>query len=371
MNSIDNAREWFLKRVLLPKIFVINNPGFITGRYFELMGLGHFSRHIFLPEALIVDLENRIIKKMGGAGRKMLYGAAKVSTWRFCRVMGIPPFAPNKVSSDSKLLFTFLETMYAKSLKVTVDENNKLMTMIGDDVAVCGENGEGYFVPVGALAGLWSYGYQDKSLEAVQTKCQGRKDKNCKFLAGPKTSLKNNAVAFGDFSEFKKGNNYEFFNKVTNLGKPSLEDMVNKYFFKYRGGVLEIWGERFFPFEIGYLYMLESEIRKNNCEDILFDASYSFHKRLIDKGTDKDALSFMVSFLKAIGWGKLTALKGKKSKVIVEHFPWTSIYGKSESFPIFAGAVSAFLSKEQGRELRLSISEKSLVDHLVVTFEEL
>jgi len=369
MPSVDTVKEWFLKKVLLPRAFVINTPGFITGRYFERMGFGHFSRHVFLPEDILSDLESSLIERLGEHGKKILYSSAKICTWRFCKMMGIPPFNQKNLKNDAKLLFTFLGTMYAKSLKIAVDEENEAVNLIVDDIAVAGKRAKGYFVPIGTLAGLWSYGFQKKEIEAVSIGCNEKNNKKCKFKAGVPRKLTGEIITFDSFHEFEKGQGYDIMNKAVALTGPSLKELINKYFFKYQSGTLEIWGKRFFPFEIGYIYKLEEELKQINCEDVIFDVSFSFYKKLTSQNRMENRLKFTASFLKALGWGKLTIIPGKKLKVVCECYPWTNLYSKKSQFPFFRGALSGMLSAYFGKELKFKMKDSKLLNNLSLSFE--
>jgi len=369
MPSADVVRDWFLRKIIFPRVFVINNPGFITGRYFEKMGLGHFSRHIFLPEDLFVDLEKQLLTKLGDSAKLILYSVSKASTWRFCRIMGLPPFRPETLVRDSTILFTFLGTLYANSFRCNTDIDRKTVTLIGTDVAVSRKGVEGFFVPLGALAGLWSYGFQDKSFEAVAINSKSRGAKEQTFLAGPLSETKSPLV-FDRFDELEKNPKYDQLNKVVPLKGTSLKDLVNKYFFKYGLGNLELWGYRFFPFELGYLYQLEHDLQEKGCESILFKVSLNFHKKLIENGTIKDPIKFLVSFLKALGWGQITVIPENKIKVICDYFPWVGLYSKKSTFPFFRGALSAFISYSLNRAIELKLTKSNLSDRLSLTFEE-
>jgi hypothetical protein len=71
--SGPSIRDVFMQKILFPRAFIIDKPGFITGRYFELLGIGKFTRHIFLPEGFFTELENTIVKDMGRKGKRLLY----------------------------------------------------------------------------------------------------------------------------------------------------------------------------------------------------------------------------------------------------------------------------------------------------------
>jgi hypothetical protein len=249
--------------------------------------------------------------------------------------------------------------MYYNIDNLDVDLDKRTLTLKAHDMAICRKNGKGYFIPVGTVAGIWSYYVQDKSLEATQIKCQGRGDDLCEVYAGPKDKLSNkDLIAISNFEVPLESSNYKTFNKPTDIREPSLKSMINQYYFNYDSGLLQIWNKRFFPFEIGYPYLIEQKAKQLGISDNLFEVSKNFYKSLMDSEKIEKPLQFISSFLKATGWGNVILITKKKLSIECTNFPWTSLYGTEDDFPIFRGAISGLISGFRKKDVVFEITKK-------------
>ena len=336
-----SIKDLFIK-YLFSKAFVIDTPGFVTGRHIQIVKVGNFSRHVFIPEKFLANLEDAVIEAKGEEGKKILYSWGKVGLYRFAKIMGVPTLKNEKDNKSIKTLFKFLSIMYYNELDTIADAKNHTVTLKATNMAVSRFNGKGYFIPQGSVAGLLSYAYQDKSIEAIQPHSEGRGDKFTEIIAGPINKLNGEVLSFPNFPILEKDQKYDALNKPIRLSSPSLKEMINKYFFKYEAGRLEIWGERFFPFEIGIFYYIEKTLIENDLGNLLFEvtkkyfAEFSKNKNITNKNT------FFPAFMKAIGWGDIKVLFGDKKEVICSNYPWTNMYSKNSTFPYFSGAFSGF-----------------------------
>ncbi len=368
IKTVDPIKDWFIKKVVLPRSFVINSPGFITGRYIEIVGIGHFSRHIFLPESFIVDFEKKVYEKKGDEGLRELYKIAKSATWRFSKIMGIPTKSKQPIEKVAPLLFKFLETMYAKEIKTDVNVEKRLLKMKANEMAVYRKNGLGYFLPLGCLSGLWSYVTEDKSIEAEHKDLHNKEHGECVLRAGPKDLLENPIVA-DEFDTYEEASGYSSMNAPTPIKSLSLEELINNYYFKYNSGLLEMWGERFFPFELGYIFILENQMKKMGLDDVIYDCSFDFYKKFANN-LEKKTLTFSDSFMCALGWGKISTFSGDKIKVQIEHYPWCKMFDKNGSFPIISGSLSGLCSGIKNREIKLEAKKSILLDKATLVLEE-
>ncbi|MFH1448159.1 MAG: hypothetical protein ABIG39_04810, partial [Candidatus Micrarchaeota archaeon] len=304
----------------------------------------------------------------GDEGLRKLYTTSKSATWRFCRIMGVPTKKNQSIETIAPLLFKFLETMYAKEIRTNVDAK-KLLTIKAKEMAVCRKNGLGYFLPLGCLAGLWSYVNEDKGIEATQIQCQGRNDDECLFYSGPSEFL-TSPINANDFETYEDAPGYSLMNKTVPINGLSLEQLINNYYFQYNSGLLEMWGERFFPFEVGYVYILEASMRDLGIESALYESSFDFYKKFA-KHIEKKSLSFSDSLMCALGWGKISSFGVKTIIIQVEHYPWCKMFDKKGSFPLITGAISGLCSGIKDRDIKFKIKKAVLLDKLTLVLEEI
>jgi hypothetical protein len=72
----DRIVTWFIQHVLLPKIEIIDNPGFVINTLSDTTKTTYL-REFFLPERLFEIIESRIVDKYGELGKKILYSTGK------------------------------------------------------------------------------------------------------------------------------------------------------------------------------------------------------------------------------------------------------------------------------------------------------
>jgi len=347
MLSEEHITQWFIKYILLPGALIIDKPGFITVRYFEITGIGKFSRHIFLPEDLFVEIEKKAVKEKC---EEAVYRASKIFGWRCSQLMGITTKRYEKLEKIVMPLFTFFETMYSKSLHPEIVSDH-LLKLTAKDLVVCRKSGIGLTTAGGYLAGMWAYICHDPSIEVIKPFCQGRKDKECVMFVGPYEALKSlkeknkwdcwiyqaKDVEETDYIKYKK------LNEVVKLPPPSLRDLINQYFFKYSKGALTIKKFRFFPSEIGILYLLEKELKNAGKENLLFESSKKIFERIGDTFGNVN-IKFVCEFLKPLGFGKIECVH--KDEIIVDYYPWCRDFNENMKFDILRGALCGLLKKD-------------------------
>ncbi len=354
-------KDWFIKKVLLSRVFVIDQPGFVTGRYFEQLGFGHFSRHVFLSESMLADFEKELCAT-SPKNKARLYQIAKNGTLRFAKMMGMPVADPKKGGLDkqAQLLFNFLSTMYASEMTPVVRGNALTLTI--KDTGICRLNGLGHFLPCGCVAGLWAYLLSDDKNDAQQVKCYGRGDSDC---------VVNCSVSIKEYGKVKhislpEEQSYVSFNKPVPFAGSSMSALIKNGMFSYTAGKLERQGERFFPFEIGYYYLFEQLASSlSSKEKPALSTVTAFYAKLSKTVPIAERDRFAVDFLKATGWGDPSVLREKSKRyVVISHFPYSGMVEKETKFLFFAAMLSGLFGD------KFVFRKKLVKDNLILRFEE-
>ncbi len=373
----DKVVVWFLQNVLIPKSEIIDKPGFIILKLTEA-GKEITVREFFMPERVLVELERDVVKKYAGIGQSALYSLGKKFGYRYavlCKFPTINDSGQKKINDFFYLFLRYMEAIsFGRKLSFETDFGNKKYVMRMGRYFVCSKNGIGLILTEGGCAGMWSHTLQDFSIEASQTKCQGRGDEECEVLCAPSEYLKKQNIKF--FSEknllecSKISGEYEPYNKIhsTHYCKTSLKDLIQTGFFSFKSGQLEHCRERYALTEASLMYVLEEGLRGIGAEQELFDAAFRFGANLAREAGN--SAKFAMDFLSAIGFGDALILKkGGKYLAKFDYFPWTVFSEKSE-YLFVKGLLSGILS-ETGKTVYFGKAKTDLkCGHLTIIFEE-
>lgn len=362
----DKIFEWFLKNMLIPKVNIMDNPGFMITKYSD-KGKDVYLREVFLPEDLLIEIEKRIYKKYKLKGRKVLYSSGKKFGYIYASMSNftrIDETSEKDFLSFLDFTIKYVAAIWAKKIDYEVDiEKRKLIYHLYNYI-VCSKNGLGYTLTEGGIAGIWAFMTKDKSVESFQTECQGRGNDKCTLIIAPYEYLKNNNIKAEieiNVTEPKKDMNYLILNKIREPKHSftSIKDLLDSKIFNYTEGTIEFKGKRFFDFECNLVYIIERELAnvdKNN--KILFDASFDFGKELANLCEEKDYKRFISNMLSALGWGDIIILNDKKGYVAIsEMYPWGDEMTTKSNFVIFKGIISGMLSGFENKEIRLKKHE--------------
>ncbi len=218
---------------------------------------------------------------------------------------------------------------------------------------------------------------EDKSVEAVQPKCQGRGDDECEVIAAPYDVL----VEMGykphvcrELEEGKITQTYINFNAVrpAKWAKNSLKTLIDAGFFKYKHGQVNYKDERFFLCEASFMYILERELKKvKDGLKVLWDVSFDFGKHIASiSGKLHEPCKFVMDFFPALGFGDMLAVRRRDHyQIYVDYFPWLQWHDEID-FTMFRGMVSGVLSGFEGRDIKLELVDKDTSSgHLALYLE--
>ncbi|MDE1860472.1 MAG: hypothetical protein KGH72_02025, partial [Candidatus Micrarchaeota archaeon] len=219
MDIKDEVVRLYVKNFIINKSQNIETPGFI---FFKLSGKTPiFARQVIMPEDFFINLEE-IIAKKNTAAKRALYSAGKKFGYRFCLLGGFSNSKDKKGSdlvSYINIINKFIEGTYASRIECDVDLSKKSCLYSIENFIVINKIGSGYFLPLGAAAGLMAYIFQDPSIEGV-LESSDQNGKKATLLYAPATYLKQNKRTFfseKDFSGLESTSEYIDFNQVKPL----------------------------------------------------------------------------------------------------------------------------------------------------------
>jgi hypothetical protein len=232
--------------------------------------------------------------------------------------------------------------------------------LVLDNFVICNKNGRGHILTEGGIAGVWSYVLEDSSIEASQTKCQGRGDSKCSLSCAPSKVLEKRGLKSlreNNLDGLEVDSRYEVMNAINEpqYSHNSFQDLLDIKFFNYSGGILMNNNQRYFLLDISLLYLLESELTKlKGAEELLFDCAFR-HGKAISEAQGKNSYTFIPEYLSSCGWGDILITKNSKGnyEVTSAFFPWTKFAEKSK-FILFRGMVSGLLSGAEKRKITLN-----------------
>lgn len=359
MAVLDPLKSWYISRIILPKVWVLDNPGFVIAS-FTKGPVKVFARELFLPENLFAELERRIVKEYSKRGGQYLYSSGKKFGFSFAKLSNFPTAkntSEKELMDFGKVLLMFINGTWGQKIEDKTDFKKRTLELVMDDYMICSKNGIGHLLTEGGIGGIWSYILNDSTLEGVQIKCQGRGDKECFSIWGPASLIKQKGGGFSetDLERIEDKKKYMDLNSIrrTTYAKYSIKQLIDGGVFKYINRWVEFGGQRYLPCESSLLYIIESEFKKlENKTEILFDIAYSCMKGQAESLNNKNYQKFITDFVSALGFGDVFVTKDKKFAVHSNFFPWVGLADKVD-FSLYRGMVSGLLSGFTGTEIKL------------------
>jgi len=371
----DKIVNWYIKNIFIPKVEIIDKPGFVITK-FTIKNQTTFLRELFVSEQLFESIEKEIIKIFGEKGKKVLYSAGKKFGYNYASMSNFPTI--NTVNKKEFLDFTYklvryIEGMFSTKTDYKVDLDNKMFEISFDNYIICRNNGFGYIMGDGGISGIWAYALEDKTIEGVQLKCQGRDDNECSFICGPEKNIQEKTskyISEQNINDLKYDEFYKKMNEIrpTKNSLNSLKNLIDIGFFHYKGGLLTYKNIRFFPVESNIFYFIEDEILKlENGEAVLFKISMDYGRRLRQEYGKKDWEKFISDYFPALGFGDIVVLDSTKPKIASIYYPWT-IYSKNSKYIIFRGILSGIISDSKDQMIKIKNYKTEVQDYLTLTF---
>jgi len=366
----DTLYREFLIRVLIPRMEIIDNPGFVVCQFTE-KGKQTFLRELVLPENLFVELEKRVVEKYGDKGRNALYSAGKKFGWVYSLLSNFPKISEISEKEMKNFVYQFIRYVEAGSfgkMSHHINLKTKELDIYAENYMVCSYNGLGYLFADGSVSGSWAYLMEDKNVEGVQVECKGRGDKKCHVICAPQNILSEKGIKFleDDLADIDVSTSillrYIGINKIRKpqFSRISLKDLINEKIFKYSRGVISYKNERYFIWESHLIYFLEMELNKlNKGENVLFACAFDYAKKLAESRDDKNYEKFIADYMSALGYGDIFIKKdGASFTVFSNYFPWT-IFSDKISYAFYRGLLSGLFSGFIRKEIKLEKTECS------------
>lgn len=336
----DSLKDFWIKKILLPKVFRIDIPGYIIGKFYTPTGQNVFVRNIFMPENFFFYLESFSKNLYGEEGLSRLYSAAKKFGYNFAYINKLSTTNPN-FSID--LVIKFFESLYAEELVPEVNTSIKYVELLAKELFVTRLNGEGESISVGGFAGICSYIYSDfKNIDCGVLKI----DDSYKLICGTTDILDRKKVQHFSFNGdiFLLDSRYKLFN--TPIQKPFSIYSLNKFLeggiFLYKKGSLKfsITDIRFAPVEISLVYLFEKSIDV----DIIYNAAKTSFTEIGNKIKNiKNSYVFLSEILTALGYGVVNlSVSSTEYNFNFDGFPWSND-ADSSKMPFLKGVIEGFL----------------------------
>jgi hypothetical protein len=367
----DRVVTWFIQHVIMPRREIIDKPGFIVTNFTE-HNQTTYLRELLLSEQLFELIESEIVQKYGEQGKQVLYSTGKKFGYLYASLSNFPTIttcSEKEVSDFAYYLIRYIETVYAHQANHEIDISDKTLAISFSDYIICRHNGLGYIMTEGGITGIWAYLMQDKSIEGIQSECQGRGNQRCFITCAPKQKIQENGKKIyceTNLPENKFDQIYKTMNEIRETKSVnSLKKLLDNRFFEYNEGILTFKNNRFFICESHILYLLEQEISKlENGEQILFDICFEYGKILREIYGEKEYQKFIIDFFPALGFGDITFLDS--NSIAAVYYPWT-IHSETTKYIIFRGIMSGIASDSTDEKIEFRNYDVSIRDNLTLT----
>ncbi len=306
------------------------------------------------------------MSKKGKAAQQLIYSSGKKFGYRFSLIGGFSN-SSDKTGSDLinyvNIINKFIEGTYATKIEFQADLYSKIFRYKMENPIVINKLGYGYFLPLGAAAGLMSYIFQDTSIEGVIENFDMTSGIGT-MLYAPVDYLNNQNKKFfreSNLTDLAPTDEYIDFNKTVQLknSKYSFKTLIDSKIFTFNNGMIKCNNERYFILEVSAIYILEKDL--SAYADQLYAAAFKAGNSIL-KNAKNASIKTVTDYLTAFGWGDVIVLNDKnKYTVNVSHFPYTQFY-KEVNYVIFSGIISGMISTITNEDVRFTKIQKTLSD---------
>ncbi len=345
-------------------------PGYLLGRFRDFQGEMVYIRNVYLPEHFFLVLEEKVAGAFGEEGVAKLYGAGKRHGYRFCTLARLPR---SDLKFSVKMAFEFVEAIYAERIGVTIDLEQKILTLNTVDLAVTRVRGGGASITIGGCAGMWGYFVEDYDLsECGAIHIEGN---HYVLICGPGKGLRDNNIKFYESHgapEIGDVKTYQRLNQPPSVVPPrarNLKQLVDAKVLSNEKGPLKDYlaSSLLISTEISLMYDLESLFGSEFVYEVSKEA-FLFVGKDVPHQDDRDG--FLAEMLTAFGYGIVTREGGVKSESFsFDGAPWYQTAEKS-SMPVLRGAIEGFLEGQGGAPSKATLKGIELKnDRLAATID--
>ncbi|MBN3037016.1 MAG: hypothetical protein JW834_01080 [Candidatus Diapherotrites archaeon] len=339
----DRILSWFVKNVLIPNAVDYNTPGFVQERISFRSKAGMPLRNVLASETAFANIEESLVERFGEEANDVLYSAGKLFGKRYCMLEAVP----SRESKQRDIMWTaFLrtfETVFSTKIEDKICWDKKKLEIHSTDSVICRKSGIGSLWMEGAIAGFWGGICEDPTIEGVQYECQGRGDPVCMSVYAPAKELSKRFKSFHTSKEKPKPVPKAYQKMNASLSIPSeasanLKQMIDFNEMSYIGGVLQVDGERFFPFELSLVHIMELKVGErfgSKGINVIRSSARAAGKKIANKPHR------VLKLMSALGWG----IPQETGKGVYFHgFPWSEYFNGRSVF--FEGFLEGALSKK-------------------------
>ncbi len=361
MNIKDNVVRFYVQNFIINRSQNIEVPGFI---FFKLSGKTPiFARQVVIPEDFFINLEKKISEK-GEMAQQELYSAGKKFGYSFSLLGGFSNINDKKgqdLVNYINVINKFIEGTYALKVECNIDTVTKICNYSMEDPIVVSKLGYGYFLPLGAAAGLLSYIFQDSTIEGLLEKFDLATKKGDLLYAPAEHLKKENRLFFTEtnLQDLEPTPEYLSFNQIRPLkySRYSFEMLLDSKFFSFNKGVIMNNNERYFILEVSSLYIIEKELKEYSKE--IYESAFKTGYMMLN-GIQNASIETITDYASAFGWGDTVILKKKGGYVVnVDYFPYTKFYDEI-NYVIFSGFLAGMLSTVTNENIQFNKTTKTL-----------
>ncbi|RLF57798.1 MAG: hypothetical protein DRN25_06005 [Thermoplasmata archaeon] len=373
----DRVAVWYIQNVIIPKIEIIDKPGFIVTTFTE-QGRTTYLREFLLPEGLLERIEDKFTEKFGRKGEELLYSSGKKFGYSYVSLSNFPRKDEMGEAEFKRFAYNFvmyIAAVFAKWAKYQINLKEETFSIRFRDYIVCRHNGKGFILTEGGVAGIWAYEMKRKDIEATQVQCQGRGDKLCMVDCAPADAL---SEKYGEIKmerslpEIRYSDEYRLMNSIRMpiYAKNSMKTLIDSGYFLYKKGSIMHERERFFPCESHLVYILEEEAKKlKGGREVLFNACFEWGKEFATINAERISKNFISDIFSSLGFGDISvAEKSGRVEVTSFHYPWT-VFSEKSGYDVFRGVLSGIFSYITGKYTELELVDVEVGDSLIIRLE--
>lgn len=315
---MSNLKSFLIKKFLLPKVVLFNEPGRIISKSVKRYGNSSSSIRCYYPfEDTLIKLQEEAKKSIGPKRTNDIwYEIGKTHVLRHASFSGkkkVPEFLQE--DAIKFIISVFHYSGFTVTNNLELDIKSKIIEVWGDNNCVCRSTGLGD-VFAGVISGVMSY-VTGQNIEAIKTSCC-KTETECRIIGKPDIQERYIPTE----GTYEKDKDYDrlnlkpikqkgsTFQELIKFKKVKLED--DRYVYdKYALGLIEV----------GFLDLIYQKYKENNLEKEFKTAVQASGKEIFK---DKNNCSAIGKVMTALGNGIINITpKGKGFKIIIFSPPST------------------------------------------------
>jgi hypothetical protein len=346
----DNIWDYWVNKLLFPKIYIIDKPGVIISTASKLLG-SHTTkkREVYHFEKIFAQLQEKTSEKLGiQKASKFYYEIGKdlgVGYLLLSNTKHIPLFlVPSIMEMICKITWA---SGISASGKVSIYKNGKYI-LTGSDNLFCRESKNSSFY-AGLYSGMLSH-LSGKNIEA-KTDCKNCPN-GCKIILDPAFSKK----YIPDTNNLKLNKDRAKINIpeiIPKSSRPSFSDLIKFNKISFDNSKICLNRETIFSTEQEMFDLITRYYIKNNLKDFfketVIESSEKLSKRLFNNKSSKNNFEEMLNILCAFGWG-IPEYSNVKSELIIKFY----CAPISSNPPLYRGLIiNGFLNAILGKKYKI------------------